>query len=332
MNTCDAVLFIGFGGPEKQADIMPFLEIVTRGRGIPKERLLDVAHHYELMGGKSPLNEITRQQAQGLEKSLKDLGFPVPVFIGQRHWHPFLADTLRAMAAKGIERAIGFPAAAHRCEASLERYIHATEEARKTVGDSAPVIDFVGPWFDHPLFIDAIVERIKEVATPTDSAWFFTAHSIPCLMAKDSPYVQDLRRTAELVCQKLGRKEWNLAYSSRSGNPRDPWLEPDVCDVIRSEAAKGVKEILFIPIGFIADHVEILFDLDIEAQEAAKETGVHLSRSKAVGVHPLFMRMMADVVRTRMSQPEMPEQRSSHVSRYAGCFCFPDSKMSPCAR
>ncbi len=243
MNTYDAVLFIGFGGPDKREDIMPFLEIVTRGRGIPKERLLDVAHHYELMGGKSPINEITRHQAAGFETALKDIGIPLPVFIGQRNWHPFLADTLHAMAAKGIKRVIGFPAAAHRCEASLERYVNATEEARRKIGETAPEIDYVGPWFDHPLFIDAIAQRVqnalKTMSPEHQSAarWFFTAHSIPCAMAKESTYVQDLTRTAELVCQKLGRKQWALAYSSRSGNPRDPWLEPDVCDLIQTEAA-----------------------------------------------------------------------------------------------
>ncbi len=351
MNSPDAVLFIGFGGPEKSDDVMPFLEIVTRGRGIPKERFLNVAHHYELMGGKSPINAITRQQAAGLEAALKNVGSPLPVFIGQRNWHPFLADTLQKMASKGIKRAIGFPAAPHRCEASLERYINATEEARRQMGESAPVIEYVGPWFDHPLFIEAIAERVKEtlqsvpVERQASMKWYFTAHSIPCGMAKGSTYVQELRRTAQLVCQKLGRKDWALAYSSRSGNPSEPWLEPDVCDLIRSDANKGVSTIFYIPIGFIADHVEILFDLDVEAKEAAKESGIALYRSRSVGDHPLFTRMMAEVVRSRISQPEKPEQRSSIITRYADgqqesmagpstdvCYCHPNTEDPPCAR
>src|ERR1019366_3626597 len=170
MNTYDAVLFIGFGGPEKRSDIMPFLEGISarlpagrQGRGIPKERLLDVAHHYEAMGGASPINEITRRQAQALASQLRAQGSELRVYVGQRNWHPFLEDALRRMAEAGIRRAVGFPAAAHRCEASLERYVNATEEARRIVGMSAPVIDYVGPWFDHPLFIDAIAERIREV-------------------------------------------------------------------------------------------------------------------------------------------------------------------------
>ena len=341
MNRYDAVLFIGFGGPEKSQDILPFLEGISarlpagrQGRGIPPERLLNVAHHYEAIGGKSPINEITRRQAEGLQKALQELGDPIPVFIGQRNWHPFLKETLAAMTAQGIKRAIGFPTAAHRCEASLERYINAAEEARRTVGESAPVIDYVEPWFDHPLFIEAICKRVKEaLSSPTrgeEISWIFTAHSIPCGMAKDSAYVQELRRTAELVSQTLGRREWKLAYSSRSGHPRDPWLEPDVSRAIRQEASRGVKEILFIPIGFIADHVEILFDLDVEAQETAKTCGVRLRRSQTVGEHPRFVQMMAEVVRDRMSRPEKREQRSSKAAPYPGCFCFPDSPNPPC--
>src|ERR1017187_2088735 len=171
----DAVLFIGFGGPEKSLDILPFLEGISarlpagrQGRGIPKERLLDVAHHYEAMGGASPINEITRRQANALESQLRAQGSELRVYVGQRNWHPFLEDALRRMAEAGIRRAVGFPAAAHRCEASWERYLNAVEEARKTIGSSAPVIDYVGPWFDHPLFIDAIAERVKEtIAAPS---------------------------------------------------------------------------------------------------------------------------------------------------------------------
>ena len=161
--TPDAVLFISFGGPEKREDIMPFLEIVTRGRGIPKERLEDVARHYDIIGGKSPINEITRRQARALENQLKAEGSELGVYIGQRHWHPFLEDTLRNMAADGVQRAVGFITAAHRCEASWERYLHAVEEARRRIGESAPVIDYVEPWYDHPLFIDAICARIRAV-------------------------------------------------------------------------------------------------------------------------------------------------------------------------
>ncbi len=296
MNTYDAVLYIGFGGPEKREDVMPFLELVTRGRGIPKERLKEVEHHYELMGGASPINAITNRQAEGIRQRLARTDTPWPIYVGNRNWHPFLEDALRKMAKDGIKRAVGFPTAAYRCEASWERYIKAVEEARKRVGTSAPDMTYIDPWFDHPLFIEAIATRIKEVLSPS-AAWIFTAHSIPVPMAHDSHYVQELNRTAELVAQKLGQKTWTLAYTSRSGAPADPWLEPDVCDEIRAQAKRGVRDVLMIPIGFVADHVEVLFDLDVEAKEAARKAGVAFHRAQTVGDHPLFIQMLADVIR-----------------------------------
>jgi ferrochelatase len=318
MTSRAAVFFIGFGGPEKREDILPFLEIVTRGRGIPKERLAEVAHHYEVIGGVSPINAITRRQVQSLEKELGTRGPGLRVYLGQRNWHPFLDATLRQMADDGITRAIGFPAAAHRCEASWERYLNAVEEARKKIGPTAPVMDYVGPWFDHPLFIEAIAERIvgadPRVRPPFRAGagacpypWIFTAHSIPTPMAAASRYVQELERTAELVAQRFGQTNWTLAYSSRSGRPQDPWLEPDVSDAIRAEAKRGVRDVLLIPIGFIADHVEVLYDLDVEAKEAADKAGVRLHRAQTVGDHPLFVRMMADVIEKR----RLAERRSA---------------------
>ena len=247
--------------------------------------------------------------------------------------------------ADGVKRSIGFCTAAHRSEASLERYIHAVEAAREKIGPAAPVIDFVSPWFDHPLFIEAITERVKEVKAPTDAAWVFTAHSIPCSLAKESTYVEELRKTASLVAQKLGKQEWMLAYTSRSGNPADPWLEPDVCVWIREKAQKGIKNVLAIPIGFVADHVEVLFDLDVEAKEAADKAGIGFYRAKTVGDHPLFSQMMAAIIRNRAREKVAPEQtasettlfqdgsRLSKVGRTAKtCFCFPSAEEPPCCR
>jgi protoporphyrin/coproporphyrin ferrochelatase len=236
---------------------------------------------------------------------------------------------LRQMGQDGIEKAIGFITAAHRTEASLQRYMRAVEAAQQKIGPMAPVIEYVDAWFDHPLFIEATCERIQEVlhgdgeterrgdgepqpsatqvapspgrpVTPPEDAWIFTAHSIPSPMAAESNYVGELCRTAERVCEKMRREEWSLAYSSRSGRPEDPWLEPDICAAIREKAADGIKEILVVPIGFVADHVEVLFDLDVEAKEAAKKAGVRLKRAGTVGEHPKFFTMMADVVRARL--------------------------------
>lgn len=301
----EAVFFISFGGPEKREEIRPFLEIVTRGRRIPPERIDEVAHHYETIGGASPINAITRRQAEDLEKALARTDTPWPVYIGNRNWHPFLEDTLRKMAADGIQRTVGFITAAHRTEASWERYINAVEEARQRIGAGAPSIEYVDPWFEHPLFIEAIAARVQDVVqrlSPSDQnrlAWVFTAHSIPTPMAEASSYVRELRRTAELVARKFSQKTWALGYTSRSGKPTDPWLEPDVCDWIREEAKKGVRDILAIPIGFIADHVEVLYDLDVEAQDAARAAGVRLLRAQTVGDHSMFIQMISDVVRER---------------------------------
>lgn len=311
MTPYQAVLFISFGGPEKSDDIMPFLEIVTRGRNIPRPRLVEVATHYEHLGGRSPINEITRRQAKALETELAAQGAPLPVFIGQRNWHPFIEETLREMKAKGIARAVGFITAAHRSEASLDRYVAAVDAAREAIGPGAPIIDYVDPWFDHPLFIEAIAARVREILDQApslkESPWHFIAHSIPSPMAEASTYVADLRQTMERVCAVLHKDGGTLAYSSRSGRPGDPWLEPDVNDVLKTDAARGATQALFVTIGFIADHVEVLFDQDVEARATAKAVGLTLYRSATVGDHPLFVRMMADVVRKRLHGP-LPQE------------------------
>ncbi|OGR90471.1 MAG: ferrochelatase [Elusimicrobia bacterium RIFCSPLOWO2_01_FULL_59_12] len=305
MNGTNAVLFVSFGGPDKREDVRPFLESVTRGRGIPPERIEEVARHYEAIGGASPINAITNRQAEGLREQLNG----TPVYVGNRNWHPFLEVTLREMAAAGIKQAVGFPTAAYRCEASWERYLQAVEAARKKVGPSAPAVTYVGPWFDHPLFIDAIVARIREAHAPANASWIFTAHSIPTPMAEASRYVQELEATAGLVCARFGVQTWTLAYTSRSGAPADPWLGPDVRDEIRAQARQGVNDMLAVPIGFVADHVEVLFDLDVEAQEAAREAGVAFRRARTVGDHPLFIRMIADVVKNPVPSPARGEGR-----------------------
>ncbi len=352
MTPYDAVLFLSFGGPEKSEDIMPFLEIVTRGRGIPKARLAEVAHHYELMGGASPINEITRRQAQALQKELATAGCDLPVFVGQRNWHPFVEDTLRQMVLTGVKKPVAFITAAHRCEASLERYVEAVDQAREKV-PGAPLIDYVSPWFDHPLFIGAVTARIEEIlcqsvsqrADLMNAPWYFIAHSIPCAMAKESTYVTELKKTAELVCAQLGKSDWKMAYSSRSGNPQDPWLIPDVCDVIRAEAARGAKDIFFVTIGFLADHVEVLFDQDVEARQTAAQVGIRFHRSATVGEHPLFVKMMAEVIRERAQGSVFNEQshsgstlyndgrRENKMGRASGsCYCFPDRSAPPCCQ
>lgn len=337
----DAVLFVSFGGPDKPEDIVPFLEIVTRGRGIPRERLDGVAEHYRHIGGRSPINEITRRQAEALRGALAKAGDRRPVYLGQRNWHPFLEETLARMRDDGVRRATGFITAPYRCEASLERYVEAVEAARAKVGAGAPEVEFVGPWFDHPSFIEAIAARAREKGFPAGAEWVFTAHSIPCAMAKESAYVSELRETAALVAAKLGLRSWRLAYTSRSGDPRSAWLEPDISKVI---AAGGARDMVLIPIGFVADHVEVLYDLDVEAKAAADAAGVRLHRCETVGEHPSFIAMIADVLspgapsggdlslssastRFRDGRLEAKADPGSSV-----CYCFPGDANPPCTR
>jgi ferrochelatase len=297
----DSILVIAFGGPEKPEDIRPFLRNVTSGRPIPKERIDEVAHHYELIGGKSPLNELTFRQVRGLESALKKNGSGLPIYVGMRNWHPLLSETVEEMSKANIRRAIGVIMAAHQSEASWDRYKQNVSDAIAQTG--APLsVDYTPPLFDHPLFIEAVSNRVEEclnqipTANRKDAVIIFTAHSIPTSMADESPYVEQLNTSSRLVADRLGHRNWMLAYQSRSGRPTDPWLEPDVCDVIRDLTAKGVEYVIAAPIGFVCDHVEILYDLDIEAARVAKEVGIKLLRAKTVNDDVKFIEALADVV------------------------------------
>jgi protoporphyrin/coproporphyrin ferrochelatase len=298
----DAVLLVAFGGPTAPAEIRPFLEIVARGRRIPAARLEEVAHHYEQMpGGRSPLRELTEAQADGLRRTLVARGRPLPVFVGMRNWHPFLDETLTAMAARGHRRALGIVMSSFRTEASWDRYVADVVAARERTA-AAPEIVFAGPWFEHPRFVAAIADSVAAVMTevPTaqraDTPLVFTAHSVPVAMAAASPYVADFTATARAVAARLGHAQWSLAYQSRSGGPRDPWLEPDVGDVIKALAKDGARHVVVSPSGFVCDHVEVLYDLDIEARRIAAAHGITLHRASATNAHPEFIAMLADLV------------------------------------
>jgi protoporphyrin/coproporphyrin ferrochelatase len=298
----DAVLLIAFGGPTTPAEIRPFLEIVTRGRRIPAERLEEVAHHYEQMpGGRSPLTELTEAQAAGLRAALAAAGRSRPVFVGMRNWHPFLHETLATMTGRGHRRALGIILSSFRTEASWGRYVADVDAARaRTPG--APEVTFAPPWFGHPRFIAAAADGAGRALAQVpageraDTPLVFTAHSVPVAMADASPYVADFTATARAVAERLGHARWSLAYQSRSGNPRDPWLEPDVGDVIRTVAKEGARHTVLAPVGFVCDHVEVLYDLDVEARWIAAEHGLTLHRAPAVNAHPDFIAMLADLV------------------------------------
>jgi ferrochelatase len=305
-----AVLLIAFGGPNSPEEIRPFLARVTKGIPIPPARLEKVAHHYEAVGGKSPLNEITFRQADALRKALEAANIKIPVYVGMRNSSPFFVETLKRMENDGVRRALGFILSSHRTEASWERYQTNIADARAELGAEAPAIDFCEGWHNHPLFIQTWSELIgtafdkiphdNRSATPL----LFTAHSLPTSMASGSPYVQQLETTARLTTEKVGHLHWSLAYQSRSGKPSDPWLEPDIGEAIRKVANEGCKEIVVAPIGFVCDHVEILYDLDVEAKKLAEDLGVHFHRASCPNDHPTFIRMIADVIEQRLKTTE----------------------------
>jgi len=298
------VLLISFGGPLGRDDIRPFLANVLRGRQVPPERVEEVAHHYELFDGVSPLTAITMRQADGLRNALAALGRPLPVYVGMRNWHPYLADTLRRMHAAGHRRAIGFIAAAHHSYSSCQQYRENVAAARAEMQREGIDVEvtYVGSWYDHPLFVRANAahvlearERLAESAR-SSARLIFTAHSVPVAMAARSQYREQLAVSARLVAAAAGITDWALVFQSRSGRPQDPWLEPDICDYLRAEHRAGLRAALICPIGFVCDHIEVLYDLDREAAAVCRELGLPMARVEAVNDDPLFVEMMADVV------------------------------------
>ncbi len=298
-NSYDAILLIAFGGPTRPEEIRPFLARVTNGIPIPSQRLEEVAHHYEAVGGKSPLNEITFQQANALKNVLNDR---FPVYVGMRNASPFFNETLKQMADDGVQRALGFILSSHRSEASWERYQKNILDAREQLGGNAPAVDYCDGWHDHPLFIQTWTELIQaalsriEAEKQKSAALIFTAHSLPTTMAASSPYVEQVELSAHLIAEKLQHPRWSLAYQSRSGRPTDPWLEPDISQAIRNLAAQGEKQIIIAPIGFVCDHVEVLYDLDIEVKKLAGDLGMSLIRASCPNDHPTFIRMIAEII------------------------------------
>jgi len=301
----DAVLIVAFGGPNGPEDVRPFLENVVRGKGVPPARLDEVAGHYEMFGGVSGLTAVTDRQAEGLRQRLQKTGVDLPVYVGMRHWHPMLADTFRQMADEGVRRAIAFVASAHHSYASCTEYKLAVRAARQSLiesGGSDIEICYVDSWFDHELFVQANAERVRQALTQLEPAdrqrarIVFTAHSLPVAMADACQYREQLNTTARLVAEQLGRTDWAIAYQSRTGPPNQPWLEPDVRDYLRAEHEKGLEAVVLSPIGFIADHVEVLYDLHHVAGELCRSLDIPVGLASTVGDHPLFLDMIADVV------------------------------------
>lgn len=303
----DHILVIGFGGPEKPEDVMPFLKIVTQGRGIPEERLKSVAHHYEVVGGKSPYNPLTFRLMDLLRERLLRDGIQLPVFLGMRNWHPFLRDTVREIRSRNLKQGLAVILAPHRSEASCRRYKANVEEALKANNISDIHYDFLEPWFEHPGFISAQAAHVREVLEQMPSPdresllVLFSNHSIPIEMNEGCPicsYSEEFKKTSEAVAAELQISSWELGYQSRSGNPRTPWLEPDVSKVIERFSGQK-KAVLLIPVGFLCDNVEVLYDLDIEAKAKAESCGMRYYRASTVTHHPNFVGMLSSLIGVR---------------------------------
>ncbi|HEY7210628.1 MAG TPA: ferrochelatase [Bryobacteraceae bacterium] len=321
----DAVLIVSFGGPEKSEDVLPFLENVTRGRNIPRERLLKVAEHYYHFGGKSPINDQNRALIEALRKEIA-----LPIYWGNRNWHPLLSDTVRRMRNEGIRRALAFMTSAYSSYSSCRQYRENIAAAREEVGAGAPEIDKLRVFYNHPGFIEACADRVREALrsfSGGDVRFVATAHSIPCSMAATSVYETQLRETMSLVREATGTKNWELVYQSRSGAPGQPWLEPDILDHLRNLHTQGVKNVLVAPIGFISDHMEVLYDLDIEAQNVARELGMKLVRAGTAGTHPAFVGMIRELIEER-TVPGTPQRA---IGRFGPShnFCATDCCPAP---
>ncbi|MDF5757956.1 ferrochelatase [Spongiactinospora sp. TRM90649] len=306
MGNYDALVVVSFGGPEQPGDVMPFLENVVRGRGVPRARLLEVEAHYQRFGGVSPINGQCRDLVAALRPTLD-----VPVYWGNRNWHPFLTDTVRQMAADGVRRAAAFVTAAYAGYSSCRQYLDDIAAAVAAV-EGAPEIVKLRHYHDHPGFISAMTDHTRRALDDLPpghretARLVFTAHSVPVSMARTAgpsggEYEAQLRATAGLVAEAVGRAgEWDLVWQSRSGPPQVPWLEPDVCDHLTDLSGAGVEAAVLVPIGFVSDHMEVVYDLDVEAADRAKELGMHLTRAATAGVHSRFVRMVGEL----MAEPE----------------------------
>jgi len=306
MSTDAAFLLVSFGGPEGPDDVMPFLRNVTAGRNVPDDRLAAVAAHYSLFGGVSPINAQCRALFGAIEKDFAANGVDLPVYWGNRNWHPYLADTLRQMAADGISRAIAFATSAYSSYSSCRQYLEDVDRARAVVGEHAPRIVKIRPYFRHPGFIAAFTAAAERAVASLPEAvraapdLVFTAHSIPRSMAAASgpaggAYQAQLAEVARLVAAGLGKSTWRLAYQSRSGSPAVPWLEPDISDCLGALARSGSQAVVIVPIGFVSDHMEVIFDLDVEAAQTARDLGLPMARAATPGTDRRFVAMITSM-------------------------------------
>lgn len=305
----DAFLLVSFGGPEGPDDVIPFLENVLRGKNVPRERMLEVAEHYNHFGGVSPINEQNRDLLAAIEEEFKTSGINLPVYWGNRNWHPTFPETLRQMRQDGRKRALAFFTSMFSCYSGCRQYRENIIAAREEVGDGAPIVEKVRFGFNHPGFIAAMKQRVEDAIRGFDGTasnevtLLFTAHSIPNSMADNCDYEKQLRESCRLIAEQLPVFGWELVYQSRSGPPQQPWLEPDVCDYISEQHKAGtLKAVVIVPVGFVSDHMEVMYDLDEEAASLCQELGLPMQRAGTAGTHPEFVGMIRDLVQERLDR------------------------------
>jgi ferrochelatase len=321
MSAYDAFLLLSFGGPEGPRDVMPFLENVTRGRGVPRERLAEVAEHYQARGGVSPIND----QCREMLAAIKAAGLDLPAYWGNRNWHPFIEDTVRQMAQDGVRHAVAFATSAYSSYSACRQYWDDIDRAVAAVGPRAPKIDKIRPYFNHPGFIEPFAANAAAAmeSLPADvrdgARLVFTAHSVPAGMAASSGsvsagtarsaaaggrYAAELNEASRLIAERVrgAGAAFDLVWQSRSGPPSAPWLEPDVCDHIRALAKDGVPAVVVVPVGFVSDHMEVVHDLDTEAREVARSLGLGFARAAAPGSSQRFARMAVELVAERSAR------------------------------
>ena len=298
MNSFDALLVVSFGGPEKHEDVLPFLENVLRGKNVPRERMLEVAEHYYHFDGRSPINDQNKQLIAALEGECRSQGVALPVYWGNRNWHPLLPDTLKQMHAEGIRRAAAFVTSAFGSYSGCRQYREDIARAQQTAGVQDMVIEKLPNFCDRPEFIEAMTDRVRAAMKESLKAeqLIFTAHSIPVSMAETSPYLRQLKDASARVAAACGMNNWTLVYQSRSGPPSQPWLAPDICDYLREQHAAGVRSVIICPIGFISDHMEVLYDLDTEARALCNQLGMKMVRAGTAGAHPKLVSMICDML------------------------------------